>query len=1052
MGLDRYDGDKILKYRYNETQAGTISNNGVRCIFEDSGKKIWFGTIDGLNLYNPAKDNFELFKNNPYDTNSINSNIITSIIEDKKGNLWILTSGNCLNKWVPDTRSFIRYPFENSLDEAALANLPSAHVMSKDSKGNLWIASFNSGINRFDPESGKFEKFDDPSVDFGVEGFKYLYIDNQDKIWIASNGSGFFSYDPLTSKFEHFPANDNGKGPNQNLILDIIPESDRYLLLGVDHGGINRFDKVSKTFEYFRSNQANEEGLSSDGIWCMFRDREGILWIGTSSGGVNYYNPKIERFKLFVNSSNGPYSLSYNSALCFYEDYQGMIWIGTDGGGLNVYNPETGIFKVFKHDPSDPYSISGNAILSIVGDKDHDLWIGTWDAGLNRYDRQTGRFYTYLPEENNPSSVSARTFWTLNIDHNNILWAGGMRAGIDLLDKKKGVIERFRADTENPEAISSNQCWFYNADNENNMWIGTSNGLNLYNSKTNSFKVFKFPVSMIQSFFRDIAGNLWVGSATGGMYYCKPDGTIIKTFTVADGLPDNSIRAIIEGNNGNLWISTANGISRFDTKTQEFRNYSKSDGLQGNEFHRQSFLKTSKGDFYFGGFNGFNSFNPDSMKDNDFIPPVYITDFQIFNKPVEYGGQGAQFQTNISEAKEITLTWKQSVFSFSFNAINYTYPEKNQYAYIMEGFEKEWNYTNNSRKYVSYTNLDPGEYTFKVKASNNDGIWNEKGVSLRVIILPPWWGTWWFRIIMFFAISSIFAYIFLSRVQQLKNQKALLEKSVAMKTGELQRKNAILEERQHQIEEQRIELLQQKESLIEMNNALNELNISKDRFFSIIAHDLKNPFNTIIGLSEMLAEGGKTFDQATIKKYAELINTSAFQTSRLLENLLEWANSQRGKVDFTPVSINLNELFNEEFNLLNDLAEEKNIEIKNSLPKNLTIIADLNMLKTILRNLISNAIKFTHKNGKVVLSAIIANNQAEMSVSDSGIGMTKETIDKLFRIDGNLSTRGTENEKGTGLGLLLCKEFVEKHGGRIWAESEPGKGSIFKFVLPLDQI
>ena len=418
---------------------------------------------------------------------------------------------------------------------------------------------------------------------------------------------------------------------------------------------------------------------------------------------------------------------------------------------------------------------------------------------------------------------------------------------------------------------------------------------------------------------------------------------------------------------------------------------------------------------YFGGYNGFNSFNPDSLKDNDLIPPVYITDLQIFNKPVTYALPGSQFQTQISEAKEIKLNWNQSVFSFSFAAINYTHPKKNQYAYIMEGFEKDWNYTDASRRYVTYTNLDPGSYTFRVKASNNDAVWNEKGTSLKIIILPPWWNTVWFKIIVLSALIILIISIFSSRFRQLKKQKVLLEKSVAVKTAEL-----------------------------------NELNASKDKFFSIIAHDLKNPFNTIIGFSEMLNEEIKSGDSTRIEKYSGMINTSAVQTLRLLENLLEWAKSQTGKILFNPIPINLSGLFNEEFSMLNDMATGKNIELKSSFPDDLTVLADKNMLKTILRNLISNAIKFTHKNGKVEVKAIIDNKQVEISVSDSGIGMTKETMAKLFRIDANLSTRGTENEKGTGLGLFLCKEFVEKHGGKIWVESESGKGSIFKFVLPSD--
>jgi signal transduction histidine kinase/ligand-binding sensor domain-containing protein len=1010
VGLDKYDSYQVKGYRYDENQPGTISSNGIRCIYEDRGKNLWFGTINGLNLYDPSKDNFKVFKNNPADKNSIDDDYISGIIEDKNGALWILSNGNCLNKWIPGSQSFIRYKFDNNREDLIIRP---ARLMANDSKGNIWIISFDRGIYCFNPESGKFTKYDDPAINFGFKSYKSLYIDNQDKIWIGTDGGGFFSYDPVINKFKQFCSTGEGKGTNQNRILDIIAEDDRYILLAVDQGGVNRYDKISGTFEYIRHDERNKEGLSNNGIWCLHKDREGILWIGTSGGGVNYFNPKKENFKLFLGSYGNPKALSYDVVLCFYEDHEGKIWIGTDGGGINVYDPKTGSFTVYKNIPSDPYSISGNAVRCISEDKDHDLWITTWDAGLNRFDRKTSRFFCYLPEENNPLSISGETIWSFIIDHNGKLWLGVFQKGVDLFDKKKGVVKRFKSDRDDPDAISNNSSWFIYEDSEENIWICTSNGLNLFQSRTNSFKVFNFEDNGIQAFIRDIEGNLWVGSNSSGIYYCNPDGTIIKTFTVDDGLPSNSIRAIVEDNDFNLWISTTNGISRFDHNTKMFKNYIKEDGLQGNEFIAQSFLKTREGEIYFGGYNGFNSFYPDSLKDNDFIPPVYITDFQIFNKPAVYGSQEGQFPTYISEAKEITLTWRQSVFSFSFAAINYTFPGKNQYAYRMEGFEKEWNNTNASRRYVTYTNLDPGEYTFRVKASNNDGIWNEKGVSLRVIILPPWWQTWWFRLISISAIILAVVYIFLSRVRQLKNQKLLLEKTVAIKTAEL-----------------------------------SELNASKDKFFSIIAHDLKNPFNAIIGISELLKEEIESGDPAGIEEHAALINNSAVQTSRLLENLLEWANSQTGKILFNPAPIKLSELLNEELSILNDMAARKNIELKSSIADNLTIMADKNMIKTVLRNLISNAIKFTHNNGKVEVQAILDNNQVEVAVSDSGIGMTKETMAKLFRIDANLSTRGTENEKGTGLGLFLCKEFIQKHGGKIWVESEPGKGSIFKFMLP----
>jgi signal transduction histidine kinase/ligand-binding sensor domain-containing protein len=1011
VGLDKFDSYEVKKYRHDDKTTGTISSDILTCIYEDKWKNLWFGTYNGLNLYNPASNNFTVFKKSNTDNNSLNSNCITGIVEDKEGNLWILTDGSCLNKWNPDNQNFTRYSFEPQ--RHGLSVRPS-RMAAVDSKGYIWIGSLSPGITRFDPRTSVFTKYEDKAVGFGGFSYKSVYIDKEDKIWIATDGIGFFSYDPAADKFEHFGIKGDGKGTNLNFVLDIIPEDDRFLLLAVDQGGINRFDKLSKTFDYIMYKDSNDAGLNNNGVWCFYRDREGILWIGTSGGGINYYYPKKERFNLFKHNSNNPKSLSYNFVGNFYEDHLGLIWIGTDGGGISVLDPKTGEFEIFKHDPANPYSISGNVIRGIAEDKNHDMWIGTWDAGLNRYNRKTGRFTRYLPDEKNPSSISDKTIWNLFIDHNNTLWISIYNVGIDLFEIGKGVTRRFRPDPGNPRSISGNNSWFFYEDDEKNIWICTQNGLDLFDNITHSFKVFHFPDNDIGSFYKDRSGYIWVGSNTKGLFMCNKDGTILKTFDISNILPNNRIQAITQDKNGDIWISTNNGICRLNPEINKIRNYSKEDGLQGDQFYQQSFLKTREGELYFGGYRGFNSFNPDSLKDNTFIPPVYITDFQIFNKPVVYAVPGAQFQTHISEAKVIRLNWNQSVFSFSFVAINYVHPKKNQYSYIMEGFEKDWNYTDASRRYVTYTNLDPGEYTFRVKASNDDGVWNDKGTSLKIDILPPFWKTWWFRTIILSVIIIVIVLIFQIRTRQLKKQKIHLEKTVAVKTAEL-----------------------------------NELNASKDKFFSIIAHDLKNPFNTIIGFSDMMKESIRLNDPATFYEYTEMINTSATQTLRLLENLLEWANSQRGKISFTPEHLILSEILKDEITLIDDMAAGKNIEIKSYVDDSLTILADKNMIKTILRNLITNAVKYTHKNGQVQINADTHGNQVEISVTDTGIGMSQETVDKLFRIDTHLSTRGTENEKGTGLGLFLSKEFVEKHNGKIWVESEEGKGSTFKLILPL---
>lgn len=1032
FGLDKYDSYQVKKYRYDEKKPGSISSNIIISIYEDSSKNLWFGTINGLNLYNSIKDTFKVYKNDPNDENSINGNNVNSITEDKNGTLWIVTDGNCLNKWDPSTQKFIRYPFEKS--KVDLYPRPSK-MIALDSKGSIWIVSTGRGVHNFNQESGIVTEYDDPAIDFGNNCYKSIYIDNQDKIWITSDGSGFFSYDIALNKFEQFGSDGDHKGTNKKIILDIIPEDDRYLLLAVDQGGINRFDKVSKTFEYIICDEANYRSLNNNGLWCIYRDNEGILWIGTSGGGINYYNPKKEKFKLFTSKIDNPNSLAYDFTGCFFEDHQGLIWIGTDGGGVNVYNPITGNFKTYKHDPSDPYSVSGNVIRSITEDKNHDIWIGTWDDGLNRYERKTGKFYHFMPDKNNPLSISGKNIWNLTIDQNNLIWLALYHVGIDLFDPKKGVIRRFRTNAETPNAISSNETWLLSEDSEKNMWISTTNGLNLYNSNTDIFKKYNFPDNVIGAFCRDKDGNLWVGTNEKGIYYCNPEGKILNNYNITNGLPHNRIQAIVEDNQRNIWISSGGGITQFNRKTQKFRNYTKDDGLQGDQFFQQSFLKTKRGEIYFGGYNGFNCFQPDDLKDNDFIPKVYITDFQIFNKPVDFAVPGGQFHTNISEAKEITINWHQSVFSFSFAAINYTNPEKNQYAYIMEGFEQEWNYTNSSRRYVTYTNLDPGKYTFKVKASNNDGVWNEKGVSLNIIILPPWWKTWWFNAFIILALLLIVFLAYYLRLRFYREKQMELSRLVDKRTNELTSANHELLGRQALIEKQSEELV--------------KLNSTKDRIFSIIAHDLRNPFNVVSGFSGLLLEDYKNLPQDSIEMYLNQIYNSSKNGNLLLENLLQWSRNQTGRITFEPVRLNLFRVAEESSDFLAGDALKKNIHIQLLIDQELHVEADENMLKTIFRNLLSNAIKFTPDNGSVTVKAESPSEKVEVCVCDSGVGILPEKIPLLFKIETNTSTKGTSNESGTGLGLVLSKEFIDRHNEKIWVESKIGVGTQFKFTLPL---
>jgi signal transduction histidine kinase len=508
-------------------------------------------------------------------------------------------------------------------------------------------------------------------------------------------------------------------------------------------------------------------------------------------------------------------------------------------------------------------------------------------------------------------------------------------------------------------------------------------------------------------------------------------------------------------------------------KSENIRNYNVYDGLQGMEFAERSHFKNKiTGELFFGGIHGFNSFFPQNIKDNTFLPKVVITDLKISNQhvPINKKFRGNIILTkSILLTKEITLPYNYSNITIEFAGLHYSNPQCNKYLYMLEKFDSDWIQTDASMRLVNYSYLLPGTYIFKVKASNNDGVWNQIPAKLTIIVLPPWWKSWWFRFILIFTILCLIYLMYYLRIAFYRKRENELKILVRKRTVELEEINKILLVKQEFIEKQSEELrtnsedlkntndllmekqgfiLKQSELLKESNHQLSILNATKDKFFSIIAHDLRNPFNIVTGFSDLLLKKINTLPQEKITKYLEMIHSSSTKGNNLLENLLQWSRNQTGSISFNPIKLNLFEIVEEATNFFRSDIERKNIIISNLIDHHITILADDNMIKTIFRNLISNATKFTHDGGRISLSSNVIDSLVELSVTDTGVGIPDKDIVNLFQIDFSLTTKGTANETGTGLGLILCKEFIEKHNGKIFVESKVGKGTTFKFTLP----
>ena len=1012
-GLNRYDGYNFVVFRNDPSDSTSLANNVVRTLYEDRNHVLFIGTENGLCSYDSKRNSFVNYSLKTSSPLKGISCIVLKIIEDSLGNFWLATSVGLI--YFDRNENKIK---QFTHDESRKESLSNDNVESVliDRSGTFWVST-RQGLNIFLPEKGTFKhvtKSDDNQEDLSNIVFMSLVEDPDGNIWVGGSDGLFCIQKTKNSEISKIIHYQNDKKDKSSLSINqvesIFVDNKNNLWIGTENGGLELFDKGTQKFWHYRKDDYDPQSLNNESIEAIYQDKTGILWIGTYTGGLNVVMNNRNAIIKYQNLPGAQLSLSNNTVMSFLEDSKGRIWIGTDGGGLNLFNRETDRFIRFNLDNS---TLSSNSVISIYEDSKNQIWLGTWAGGLVKFNPESRSFESQTTEN---SGIQDNNIYAIAEGNNNDLWLGTFEHGLLHYQIKE---KKFTAYSTDNSRLSNNMVVKVVKFSKGRLLIGTTSGFQIFSQDNAQFTPFRYDPGdnnsisypRVTDILVENDSSVWIATPKG-LNRFNPNNGSFKRYFDKDGLPNNYIKGIILDKSGALWMTTNGGVCRFDYNQGSVKTFTKADGFQGNEFSERSILKTKDEALLMGGTKGFNMVYPEKIAENKNIPDILITDLKIFNKTVNPGTLNSPLSQNITETKSFTLPYYLSVLTFSFAVMDYSAPEKNQYAYMMENFDRDWIFPGNKNE-VTYTNLSPGNYVFHVKGSNNDGVWNEAGTSIKITILPPWWSTWWFRLIMVFTIISILSSIYFSRVSRFKKQKVLLEKLVAMKTAELK-----------------------------------DLNASKDKFFSIIAHDLKNPFSNIIGLSGILKEELKSGDPKMNEECVEMINVSAVQSLKLLENLLEWAKSQTGNLLFKPVSIKLNELYFEEFDLLNEMAIAKNIQLLSSIPDNLVIKADSNMIRTVLRNLISNALKFTHKGGKIEVNTLVDDNQVEISVSDNGIGMTKSTIDKLFRIDANLSTNGTEDEKGTGLGLFLCKEFIEKHGGKIWVESESGKGSIFKFILP----
>ncbi|MFO7447210.1 MAG: two-component regulator propeller domain-containing protein [Ignavibacteriaceae bacterium] len=1057
-----------------------LSQSSVRSIFQDSKGFMWFGTDDGLNRYDGY--NFKIFKNDIYDSTSISSNRIYSISEDCEGYLWAATDRG-LNRYNRLSESFMRLdisqknnPLLNGVVVSVIAyniksektawystqdgivkyNLlndslklyPSGNITShdnnqpaslfRDSNNDIWASYKESGLYRYNKLKDQFEKVLFPGRD------KINYSTNVSPVFEDFDGNLWFStidglhkYNSGTGKIENYDLGSDKSGAiYAEGNINQITEDARYenILLASSGYGLMIFNKKDKLLKACSNDPYDKRSIALNNVFSLFKDKGGIIWVGTHGAGIDRVTPKVNNFKVVIKTING---LSSSSIRSFFEDYYGNIWI-SGYVGLDRYNPRTGNYTRFvsETEKSSPKYLN-SIVYSFAEDRDNPskfMYLGTEGAGVYRYDLQNGIFTKIYP-----LGFPAPAFvfiYSLYDDGKGNLWIGTNNELIKM-NKATLAFDTYRHNPEDPQSISTPTITAIYGDSYENFWIGTNlEGLNLMDRETGKFTSFKLDLNnkntlssnLIKCIYEDKKRTLWIATENGLNKFNRETKTF-KRYTTKNGLPNDVIYGILEDNEGNLWMSTNLGLSKFNPVDETFVNYNVQDGLQSNEFNTQAYYKAKKGEMFFGGISGYNSFFPSNIKKNKNIPPVVITNFQLFNKSLVIGEMldgKTLIKNSIIETDKIELNYSDNVITIEFAALDYTSSGKNQYSYKLEGFDTKWSEPNQKRT-VTYTNLDPGEYVFRVIGSNNDAEWNKQGTTLRIIIAPPFWLTWWFYIISIAAIISTIYLLYKRRINAIEKANKRLEQQVEERTAELKIENT---ERKHAEEE------------------LLLLNMQKDKFFSIIAHDLKSPFQGLLGYSELLSQEFNTLTEEEKVAFIKDIQSISKNTYRFLENLLEWARIQTGRIDFAPEKVCMHEEVSSIFNIHFGAAARKKITLTNNVYPSVSVFADRNMLSLILRNLISNAIKFTKHEGEIKVYTKDKGNFIETVVEDNGIGISSENLEKLFRIDIQYSSKGTREEEGTGLGLLLCKEMVEMNKGTIHVESELSKGTNFIFSLP----
>jgi signal transduction histidine kinase/ligand-binding sensor domain-containing protein len=1000
-GLNKYDGYSSTIYKHDPDDAreewGSLSDNWVQAIYQDRAGMLWVGTLDGgLDRLDPRTNRFQRHAHDPQDAGSLSSNSVTAIAEDGTGMLWVGTSKG-LDRRAPGAAAF---------EHLIPANVITA--LTVDDEGTLWVGTDGEGLKRYDWEAGAFVDYaHDPgdTNSLSHDSIRAIYQDDEGVLWIGTDG-GLDRLDRKSGRFDHYRHDpDSPQGMRHDPVRAIHQTHPGSLWVGTWGSGLALLDRETGQFTRVEADLSH--------IWALHQDRSGALWAGTDSHGLARLDVSGSGFVHYTHDPAAGVEmrggLSDHNVRGIYQEDSGVLWIGS-GGGLDRYDPATGEWTHYRHDPQDPHSLSDDSVWAIHADRKGVLWVGT-RQGLNRLDPRTGTFTRYRAEpgpnaQGAPTGLSDDFVLPILEDREGTLWIGTFAGGLNRLDPATGQWAHYRHDPGDPDSLSSDSVMSLLEDREGVLWIGTvGGGLDRFDVEHEVFKHYasdpadprSLSHNLVASIYEDAHGTLWIGTP-GGLNRMDrgAPGASARTFAhyrERDGLANDMVYGIVEDEAGFLWLSTNNGLSRFDPRTETFRNYDPSDGLQSSEFNSFAYHKGSDGRIYFGGINGLNAFYPGDVRDNAYVPPVVLTG-------LTQGGREFELEGALDEVSELTFRWPNNFFEFEFAALSYLYPEKNRYAYMLEGFDGEWVQLG-TRRFGRYTNLPGGRYTLRLKGSNNDGVWNETGTAIQVRIMPPVWATWWFRGLLLLLLLAAVGGVYWQRVRRVEARSRELEAQVEQRTAQLRQES----EQRAQVER----ALRQSEM---------EQAIAAER--NRLARDLHDSVTQSLYSLTLLAEAGQRMLAAN-SGAPELAGNQA----RLGDIAQQALQEMRLLVyELRPLALESEGLVGALEQRLETVERRAGVQAVVSVQGEIELASDVEEeLYRIAQEALNNALKHA-KASRVELSIRAAEGAVTLRVSDDGRGFDPASA----------------GEHG-GLGLVGMRERADRIGAQLELQSAPGEGT-----------